>query len=180
MHALLVLDVQVGLVHGQERLWRCAELLHTLNTLMERARDAGAPIYLARHVGMAGSPFAADSPLTALAPELQLQGTETVFEKRRPNAFVLTGLAESLRERGVTGLVVSGLKTQYCVDSTCRAARDLGFDTVLVADGHTCSDTPWMTAEAIIKHHNATLDGAFCRLVEAEAWRFDPEVATGR
>lgn len=37
-----------------------------------------------------------------------------------------------------------------------------------------------MTAEAIIKHHNATLDGAFCRLVEAEAWRFDPEVATGR
>lgn len=42
MYALLILDVQVGLVHGPEKPWRCEELLETVNTLMDKARSAGA------------------------------------------------------------------------------------------------------------------------------------------
>ena len=38
MFALLVLDVQVGLVHGPESMWRCTEMLETINTLMALAR----------------------------------------------------------------------------------------------------------------------------------------------
>ncbi|WP_312934759.1 cysteine hydrolase family protein [Pseudomonas sp.] len=172
MHALLILDLQVGLVHGPETPWRCEALLETLNTLMHRARSAGAPIFLARHIGPPGSPIEPGSPLTMIAQELELLGGEVVFEKQRPNAFILTGLAEHLRACGATGVVVTGMKTQYCVDSTCRAARDLGFDTVLVSDGHTCADTPLITAKDIIAHHNATLEGAFCRVVRAKEWSF--------
>lgn len=172
MYALLILDIQVGLVHGPEKPWRCEALLQTVNTLMDKARSAGAPIFLARHIGPAGSPIEPGSPLTEVAQELKLLGDEVVFEKRRPNAFEMTDLADNLRSRGVTGVVITGMKTQYCVDSTCRAARDLGFDAVLIADGHTCSDTPVMKAQDIVAHHNATLDGPFCQLVQAEDWRF--------
>ncbi len=172
MYALLILDVQVGLVHGPEKPWRCEALLETLNTLMDKARTAGAPIFLARHIGPAGSPIEPGSPLTMIAQELKLLGGEVVFEKRRPNAFAMTDLADSLRACGTTGVVVTGMKTQYCVDSTCRAARDLGFDAVLIAEGHTCSDTPVMKAKDIVAHHNATLDGPFCQLVRAEDWGF--------
>lgn len=172
MYALLILDIQVGLVHGPEKQWRCEELLETVNALMGKARSAGAPIFLARHIGPAGSPIEPGSPLTMIAQELELIGGEVVFEKRRPNAFEMTDLAGKLRSWGATGVVVTGMKTQYCVDSTCRAARDLGFDAVLVADGHTCSDTPLMKAEDIVAHHNATLDGPFCQLVRAEEWSF--------
>ncbi|WP_321374626.1 cysteine hydrolase family protein [Pseudomonas extremaustralis] len=172
MYALLILDIQVGLVHGPEKPWRCEALLQTVNTLMDKARSAGAPIFLARHIGPAGSPIEPGSPLTEVAQELKLLGDEVVFEKRRPNAFEMTDLADNLRSRGVTGVVITGMKTQYCVDSTCRAARDLGFDAVLIADGHTCSDTPVIKAQDIVAHHNATLDGPFCQLVRAEAWRF--------
>ncbi|SDU91596.1 cysteine hydrolase family protein [Pseudomonas mucidolens] len=172
MYALLILDIQVGLVHGPEKPWRGEALLKTVNALMDQARSAGAAIFLARHIGPVGSPIEPGSPLTMLAPELTLLGGEVVFEKRRPNAFEMTDLADNLRARGATGVVVAGMKTQYCVDSTCRAARDLGFDAVLVADGHTCSDTAVMKAEDIVAHHNATLDGPFCRLVRAAQWRF--------
>ena len=172
MYALLILDIQVGLVHGPEKPWRCEALLQTVNTLMDKARSARAPVFLARHIGPAGSPIEPGSPLTEVAQELKLLGDEVVFEKRRPNAFEMTDLADNLRSRGVTGVVITGMKTQYCVDSTCRAARDLGFDAVLIADGHTCSDTPVMKAQDIVAHHNATLDGPFCQLVRAEDWRF--------
>ena len=37
MYALLILDVQVGLVHGQEKPWRCEALLATVNELMDKA-----------------------------------------------------------------------------------------------------------------------------------------------
>ncbi|EKT4483610.1 isochorismatase family protein [Pseudomonas putida] len=172
MYALLILDVQVGLVHSPEKPWRCEELLETINTLMDKARDAAVLIFIARHIGPAGSPIEPGSALTMIAPELRLLGGEVIIEKRRPNAFEMTDLADKLRACGATGVVVTGMKTQYCVDSTCRAARDLGFDAVLIADGHTCSDTPLLNAQAIVSHHNATLDGPFCQLVLAEAWSF--------
>lgn len=172
MYALLILDVQVGLVHGPEKPWRCEALLETVNILLDKARSAGVPIFIARHIGPAGSPIEPGSPLTMVAQELKLLGGEVVFEKRRPNAFEMTDLAGNLRACGATGVVIAGMKTQYCVDSTCRAARDLGFDAVLVADGHTCTDTPLMKAEDIVAHHNATLDGPFCQLVLTQDWRF--------
>lgn len=172
MYALLILDMQAGLVHGPEKPWGAAALLTTLNKLMAEARASGAPIFLARHTGPVGSPIEPGSPLTELVAELQLSGDEVIFEKNRPNAFMQTDLAARLRARGCTGVVITGMKTQYCVDSTCRAARDCGFDAVLIADGHTCSDTPTLEAQVIVAHHNATLAGPFCRVVRAEDWRF--------
>ncbi|HCP30691.1 MAG TPA: cysteine hydrolase, partial [Pseudomonas sp.] len=160
MYALLILDVQVGLVHGQEKPWRCEALLATVNELMDKARNAGAPIFLARHVGPAGSPIAPDSVLTQLAPELRLAGGEVVFEKHRPNAFTRTALAEDLRALGVTGVVIGGMKTQYCVDSTCRASPVLGLEGGVGADGLSCTATAQKRAEQVVAHHNARLEGA--------------------
>ncbi|QBZ90257.1 isochorismatase family protein [Pseudomonas viciae] len=172
MHALLILDMQVGLFHGPEKPWAGEALLDTLNGLLLKARRAGAPIFLARHVGPPGSPIEPASPLTQLVQELRLEGDEVIFEKSRPNAFAMTDLANRLKACGAEGVVITGMKTQYCVDSTCRAARDLGFDAVLIADGHTCADTSELTAEMIIAHHNTTLAGPFCRVVYAEEWSF--------
>lgn len=172
MHALLILDMQVGLFHGPHKPWAGEALLNTLNSLLTKARQAGAPIFLARHVGPPSSPIEPASPLTQLVQELRLEGDEVIFEKSRPNAFAMTDLAERLKVCGSEGLVITGMKTQYCVDSTCRAARDLGFDAVLIADGHTCSDTSELKAQMIVAHHNATLAGPFCRVVRAQDWCF--------
>lgn len=172
MYALLILDMQVGLLYGTDKPKAGEALLETLNSLLSKARSAGAPVFLARHIGPPGSPIEPGSPLTQLVPELVLEGDEVIFEKSRPNAFAKTDLADQLQALGVRGVVITGMKTQYCVDSTCRAARDLGFDAVLIADGHSCSDTPALKAEQIIAHHNATLAGPFCRVINAEDWRF--------
>lgn len=172
MYAVLILDMQVGLMHGPDKPWRGDALVDTLNHLMSVARKAGAPIFIARHIGPVGSPIEPGSPLTEVIPTLALQGGEIVFEKTRPNAFAQTDLADQLRQLDCKGVVITGMKTQYCVDSTVRAARDKGFDAVLIANGHTCSDTPLLKAEAIVAHHNATLAGPFCRLVEAADWVF--------
>ncbi|UFH50770.1 cysteine hydrolase family protein [Pseudomonas sp. KNUC1026] len=170
MHALLILDFQVGLFHGPHAPWQGAALLDRINRLLAKAHAAEVPVLLARHVGPAGSPLDPAGTLTQLLPELALRGDEWVFEKQRPNAFHATALLEHLQGLGASQLLVAGMKTQVCVDSTCRAARDLGVEVLLVADAHGCCDTPELPAERIIAHHNATLGTAFCGLVTADAW----------
>ena len=164
--ALLIIDMQVGLFHGPEKPHDGERVLANIQHLTHQARLQHVPIYAVRHTGPAGSPIAAGSPFWQLLPELELDAeADHVFDKSRPNAFHGTDLAQQLKSRNVEDLYLVGMRTQFCVDATCRAAADLGFKPLLVADAHTCMDTPTLPAQAIIEHHNAILGAVFVQLV---------------
>jgi nicotinamidase-related amidase len=59
---------------------------------------------------------------------------EPLVQKHFPNAFRETDLLDLLRGWGVERLVITGMMTHMCVDATARAAADLGFQVVVVAD----------------------------------------------
>ncbi|MFJ2714529.1 cysteine hydrolase family protein [Pseudomonas sp. NPDC087346] len=166
--ALLIIDMQVGLFHGPEKPHDGERVLANIQRLIAQAREQNAPILAVRHTGPQGSPIASGSPLWQLLPELELDAeVDSLFDKSRPNAFHGTELAQQLESRKIENLHIVGMKTQFCIDSTCRAAADLGFKPLLVADAHTCMDTPALPAQAIIDHHNATLGAAFARLINS-------------
>ncbi|HDU7918621.1 TPA: cysteine hydrolase [Serratia marcescens] len=172
--ALLVIDMQVGLFASpNDQPFAAETLLAKTNVLIRAARAANAPVVFIRHTGPAGSPIAANSPLWQIHPGLEINaGADWFIDKTRPSSFHQTGLAERLKQAGIERLVISGMKTQYCVDTTCRRGAELGFDMVLAADAHSCSDTAVLGAEAIIRHHNQTLSGPFVTLTLAEEMRF--------
>ncbi|WP_248797027.1 cysteine hydrolase family protein [Pseudomonas sp. MWU13-2105] len=171
--ALLIIDMQVGLFHGPDQPWEGLRVLENINRLIGKARQANAPVFAVRHSGPEGSPIAPGSALWQLVPELQVDpASDHLLDKTRPSCFFNTGLAEQLDDTGIGRLVIVGMKTQYCVDSTSRLARDLGFEAVLVGDAHTCMDTPGLSARAIIEHHNATLNGAFVQVLGTEDVHF--------
>ena len=64
------------------------------------------------------------------------------------------------------------MQTEMCVDSACRGAKALDYRVVLVADAHTTYDTPALSADLIIAHHNRLLSGTFVELVEADNVQF--------
>lgn len=166
--ALLIIDMQNGLYDGPEKPFERERVLATINLLIQRARLAGAPIFVARHTGPAGSPIAAGSPLWQLWHGLEVdESRDHLFNKSRPSCFLGTNLEAQLRAAQVNELVIVGMKTQFCIDTTCRVAVELGFSVALPEDGHTCMDTPALKAEAIIEHHNATLAGAFVKRARA-------------
>lgn len=163
--ALLIVDMQVGLFHGGEPPHEGPSVLANINALIAKAREAGAPVFFARHTGPAGSPIAPGSALTQLLPELDADAErDTLFDKTRPNCFFGTGLVRWLAEAGADEVAIAGMKTEYCVDTTCRAAADLGIRPVLIEDAHTTMDTPALRASDIVAHHNRTLSGPFATL----------------
>ncbi len=171
--ALLIVDMQVGLFNGPEKPYERERVLEHINQLTRKARKVGAPIFAARHTGPKGSPIELGSPLWQLLADLDVdEAMDTVFNKTRPSCFFETGLSQHLVEAGVSELVIAGMKTQYCIDTTCRIAVEQGFQPVLVADAHTCMDTPVLQAKAIIEHHNMTLNGPFVKLANTADFHF--------
>lgn len=68
----------------------------------------------------------------------QPQGGELVFSKKRYNAFIGTGLNAALRGEGIDTLVVAGLTTECCIDSSVREAFERDYHVFLVTDATAC------------------------------------------
>jgi hypothetical protein len=66
-----------------------------------------------------------------------------------------------LKSQKVEHVVIMGCKTEHCIDSAVRTATISGLDVTLVGDGHSTTDSGALSAEQIIKHHNATLHGHY-------------------
>lgn len=171
--ALLIIDMQVGLFNGPDKPHDGERVLANIRQLIHRARECEVPIYAVRHTGPQGSPIEAGSPFWQLLPELELDANvDTLLDKTRPNCFLGTRLTQQLTDASINHVFIVGMKTQYCIDSTCRAAAEQGFEVTLVADAHTCMDTAALSAKMIIEHHNATLGGPFVKLMNTADARF--------
>ncbi len=65
---------------------------------------------------------------------------EPIVYKRFANAFRETDLLDRLKEWGIKKVIITGMMTHWGVDSTARAAADLGFQVVVVEDACATSD----------------------------------------
>jgi len=131
--ALLVIDVQRGLF--SKSLYQAEQLLHNINTLIDRARRGGVPVFFIQHSG--AKTLVKGSPDWQLHPQLHLLTTDPIVHKEHGNAFEDTGLHETLSRANVTGLVVAGLVTHGCVRASCIGALELGYKVTLVKDAHS-------------------------------------------
>jgi len=156
--ALIVIDVQVGIIDGL-RAYRGAEVLNIIAALLSRARESATPVIYVQHDGEAGHPLEAGSLGWQIHPSVAPAYAEPVVRKKASDSFFETTLKQELDQRGIDHLIVTGCATQYCVDTACRRAVSLGYDVTLVSDAHTTVDNEIFTAEQIIAHHNSLLDG---------------------
>jgi nicotinamidase-related amidase len=171
--ALVVIDVQQGLFACKAPLYRSDDLLQNIAGLLARARAAGVPVFHVRHDGGPGHLLARGSAgwphHSAVAP----QAGEAIVDKRQSSAFHDTDFHRRLQASEIDRLVVAGIQTEMCVESTCRAAVALGYQVVLVSDAHTTFDTAVLPAERIVAHHNHTLGKGFAKLARAGEVRFE-------
>ena len=135
---LIVIDVQESF--RQRPYWDprlAAPYLVEQNALIAGCAAAGVPIVRIFHTdgpADAGNPFAVESghvrPLEGLAP---FEAAAT-FTKRRHSALVNTGLDVWLTQNGIGRLIVSGIRTEQCCETTARHASDLGWEVDYVTD----------------------------------------------
>ncbi len=121
-----------------------------------RLRAAGAPVVFIQHESTAGY-LEHGTREWQLADGLQVQPGDLRVRKKTPDAFLNTDLEALLKARGVEEVIVCGMHTEFCVDTTTRRALALGYPVTLVADAHTSAGNEVLGAPQVIAHHNATL-----------------------
>lgn len=168
---LLVIDVQVGFFTLPRPLFGGTQLIETVRGLLQRARSAGAAIIYVQHSAPGDGPLGKGSDGWTLHPAVAPWPGEPVIEKTHCDAFEAGSLARILASLGVEHLVVCGLVTEGCVDTTVRRAFGLGFNVEVASDGHSTTDSSVLTAEQIIRHHNEVFKG-FADVKQAEAITF--------
>jgi nicotinamidase-related amidase len=171
--ALLVIDVQRGLCEGEYEAFEARSLVPRINALAQRARAAEVPVLWIHHEEAEGL-LQYGSPGWQLAPGLETSTSDILLRKTTPDSFLRTGLERLLKVHKIETLVICGLQTEYCVDTTVRRALALGYPVTLVSDAHSTLDNGVLTAAQIIAHHNLTLSrmdsfGPRAQLVAASA-----------
>ena len=155
--AVLVIDVQRGLCEGEGASWDGDAVIARINEVTRKARAAGVPVFFIQHEEPAGGLLVHGTPAWELAKGLHAEAGDQYLRKTATDSFHRTELQARLAPYGATELVICGMHSEFCVDTTTRRALALGFPVQLVADGHTTADKPHLGAAQIIAHHNATL-----------------------
>jgi nicotinamidase-related amidase len=128
--ALVLVDLMERIAALPVEPRKGTEVLAVSEELAAAFRAAGAPVVLIR----AERPGVAEQPPGSGLAEGLLHDGDIEIVKRTIGGFQGTGLDDRLRERSVTTLVLGGIATNLGVESTARAAADLGYDLVFVED----------------------------------------------
>ncbi len=89
-----------------------------------------------------------------IIPALQRASGDRFIRKQACDSFADTDLGRYLADEADGTIYLCGFATEFCVDTTVRAAASRGLHVVVLADAHTTSRRPHLDAASIIAHHN--------------------------
>lgn len=141
--ALIVVDVQVGFDDPRWGARDNPDCEANILALLRSWRDAGDPVVLVRHDSVSeGSPLQPGQPGNALKPGVD--GAHDLLVSKSVNSAFYgdPDLHAWLQARGIGSVVVCGIQTNKCCETTARMAGNLGYDTTFVLDAtHTFDAT---------------------------------------
>jgi nicotinamidase-related amidase len=174
--ALLVIDVQDSFTAGSRWARRSSPRFeeHVLR-LIEAFRDAGRPVIYFLHSDN-DEHFAMSSPYYRLMAFLKPRAHEPVLHKTTRNCFTSTNLLPLLLAQGVRRIVVAGIQTEQCCETTARVGADLGFDVDFVTEATMTfpipktldPGSPELSVDAVIERTEYALRRRFARIATVD------------
>ncbi len=154
--AVLIIDVQQGLCEGAGEAYDCSGTIGRINSVTLKARESGVAVIFIQHESEPGY-LEYQTEAWQLANGLDAEPNDLYVRKTTPDSFLRTDLLEILKQHNVTEIVVCGMHTEFCVDTTIRKALSLGFPVTLVSDAHTSAGNSALSPQQVIAHHNVML-----------------------
>jgi nicotinamidase-related amidase len=171
--ALIVIDVQESFrVRDSWQDASAPDIAERIGLLVEHARATGRRVVWILHTepgtGTAFDP--AEGQVRLIEGLYPLEG-EPLLHKTSHNAFTTTNLAQQLTTWGVTEVIVTGIRTEQCCETTARLAADLGYRVQFVIDATVTMPLPlWdgsgtISAEDVLARTASALQGRFAEVV---------------
>ena len=170
--ALLLIDIQNDYFPGGKmELEGSIQAGKHAAALLSAFREKRLPVVHIQHIatGAGASFFLPDTHGVAIHENVLPVEGETVIQKNFPNSFRMTCLLDHLKHHGISDLVIVGMMTHMCVDTTVRAACDLGFSCQVAHDACATKDQLFrdvaVSAAQVQGAYMAALDGSFAEVL---------------
>ena len=174
--ALVIIDIQNDYFPGGKmELAGATEAGAQAGRLLARFRELGKPVFHIQHVSIrpGSSFFLPNTPGVEIHPTVAPLAGETVIRKNFPNAFRDTTLQAQLNRHDAKHLLIAGMMTQMCIDTSVRAGRDLGYEITLAHDACATRTQKFgdieVPATQVQAAFMAALNGSFATVRETEA-----------
>jgi nicotinamidase-related amidase len=171
--ALVIIDVQESFT--QMPFWTLDDVPAFQSGLLRLeagCRARGVPVVHIFHVGQ-GGPFTLESGFVK-PMQWRTAAPDVRFDKHTHNAFTDTGLDLWLRRRGIGKLIITGIRTEQCCETTARVGADIGYQVDYVTEAtltfpmtHASSGRTHSTEE-IKAHTELVLADRFARIVDVD------------
>ncbi|TPG57060.1 cysteine hydrolase family protein [Ewingella americana] len=170
--ALLNIDVQRSFEHRP--FWQEDDLpafQHALGRLIDGCQTRGVPVIDVFHVNPEG-PFSIGSGLVTPMTFLSHTPAKTVH-KHVHNALLESGLDAWLRQQDITHLIIAGLRTEQCCETTTRVASDIGYKVTFVTEATMTfpmahADGGVFSTAAIKRHTELVLADRFATITDVD------------
>lgn len=161
--ALLVIDIQTALIEAKP--YAVDKCLSIWQKVIAICREKNIEVIYVRHN---------DSELMTGSRGWEIYGSiapetgEQVVDKRYNSAFKETHLQSYLTNHDIEHLIIVGMATNYCIDTTIKVAFEFGYDLSVVKNGTTTFDDRKIAAEQLIQHYENIWDRRFAQVANLE------------
>lgn len=170
--ALLIIDVQNDYFSGgKSELYNPLGALDNIERILQNFRNQALPVIHVQHINIrAGATFfLPDTEGVFIHENLKPHENEYLVVKHAPNSFFETDLLHIIKDNSITEIVICGMMSHMCIDTTTRACKDYGIKATLIDDACATKNLTWrgktIPAEMVHDVFMASLNGMFANVL---------------
>ncbi|GMA99531.1 cysteine hydrolase family protein [Pelosinus sp. IPA-1] len=149
---LLVVDVQNALIkahpHNGQRV------IENIKKLILSARDNQKEVIYVRHDDGKGTDLEKGTNGWQIYNEIAPNNSEFIVEKEYNSSFHKTGLRDYLESKDIDTIILVGLQTEYCIDTTLKSAFDYGYKIIIPKETNSTFDNEYLSGEKLYEFYN--------------------------
>ena len=149
---LLIVDVQKGMLLDNPFDWNT--VIENISRLIKACRKNKIEVVYVQHDDPPGELFVPGTLHWEIVDAIRPSPGEKIFRKKFNSAFRGTQLKEYLDSKGVDTIILTGLQTEYCIDTTCKVAFEFGYKLIMPEKTNTTVKGKTLPAETICKFYN--------------------------
>ncbi len=176
---LLLIDIQNDYFQGGKfELYQSEHAANQAKKMLQLFRARDLPVFHIQHINNSpNAPFFVSNTEGAnIYKSVSPKNGEIVIEKHTPDSFYQTTLKSELDKKGINHLVVCGMMTHMCVDTTVRTAVSLGYKITLIEDACATRELKWndivVPAPIVQAAFMASLNNKFANILSVDKWTF--------
>lgn len=175
MQALLIIDVQNDYFpQGKYELVETFKALEKVQFALEKFRAKQQLVIFVQHIntGTDAIFFLPNTDGVEIHKAIMPMQDEPVVVKHAPDSFHQTELLKHLQSKNINELVICGMMTHMCIDTTVRVAKGHGYTVTLLADACATRDLSWenvsIPAKTVQQVYLASLNQGFAKVVNTD------------